>query len=344
MREDYGKMLEYIGNDDQLMTIRDATLRGGFQDGVRMMDISNGGNLSVTVLPDRCLDICQVRYKGKNMNYIAPCGVVAPQYYDAQGDHWLRGFFVGMLTTCGLQHIGAPVVNAAGEEVGLHGRIANTPAENVSYTRSVKDGVPTLTVEGTMREARLFGENLTMHRSIEFSYESDSFVLTDTITNHGFGDRQFLYALHLNYGYPLLEEGTRLIFDPIETIPRTEEAAKYLASWNQVEAPQYPYPERCYFHKMAKDENGISQYTVFNEKRGIGVNVQYDGNGLSEFCQWKMLGKGEYVMGLEPMNDNLDAPKPGEEGCKAPVLKPQESITYVTRISFIDSLNQGTVL
>ena len=334
----YQEKLSYIGDLDQLISLKEAVLTGGFSDGVRMMEVHNGGNLSATVLPDRCMDLYQVRYKGKNLNYLAPCGIVAPAYYDAQGTRWLRNFFVGMLTTCGLQHFGSPRVTEDGEELGLHGRIANTPAENVKYERGVRGENPTLTLEGTMREARIFGENLTLHRKLEFEYETDSIVLTDTVTNHGFGDRQFVYALHLNYGFPLLEEGARLIFDSLETIPREENAARYADTWKQVEAPAYPYPERCYFHKIRQDESGQAQYTIFNEKRGIGVNVQYDGRELPFFCEWKMLGKGEYVMGLEPMNVFLDGPKVGEEGCAAPVLGTGESKTYKVKMNFIDQL------
>ena len=337
MSETYQSRLEHIGDLDQLMSLHEGILTGGFQKGVPVMEISNGGNLSATVLPGRCMDLYQVRYKGKNMNYLAPCGIVAPEYYDAQGTRWLRNFFVGMLTTCGLQHFGNPMVKD-GEELGLHGRIANTPAENVKYERGVKGENPTITLEGTMREARIFGENLTLHRKLEFEYENDSIVMTDTVTNHGFGDRQFVYALHLNYGYPLLEEGTKLIFDSLETIPREENAAKYADTWKQVEAPQYPYPERCYFHKIRREEDGTSQYTIFNEKRGIGVNIQYKGEDLPFFCEWKMLGKGEYVMGLEPMNVFLDGPKVGQEGCAAPILGLGESKVYKVRMNFIDQL------
>lgn len=335
MSDTYQNKLEYVGDLDQLMSLKEGFLAGGFQKGVQVMEINNGGNLAATILPGRCMDLYQIHYKGKNMNYIAPCGIVAPEYYDARGTQWLRNFFVGFLTTCGLQHFGSPkVIN--GEELGLHGRIANAPAENVKYERGVHGENPTITVEGTMREGRIFGENLTLHRKIEFEYEKDSITLTDTVTNHGFGDRQFVYALHLNYGYPLLEEGTELIFDALETVPREENAAKYLDTWKQVEAPQYPYPERCYFHKIKKDENGMSQYTIFNAKREIGVNVQYSGNDLPFFCQWKMLGKGEYVMGLEPMNVFLDGPKVGEPGCEAPVLAAGESKTYKVKLNFID--------
>lgn len=338
MEHTYQEKLAYIGDLDQLISLKESVLSGGFQDGVRVMEVANGGNLSATVLPDRCMDLYQVRYKGKNLNYLAPCGIMAPSFYDARGTQWLRNFFVGMLTTCGLQHFGSPMVSDSGEELGLHGRIANTPAENVRYERGVRGETPTLTLEGTMREARIFGENLTLHRALEFEHETDTIVLRDTVTNHGFGPRQFVYALHLNYGYPLLEEGTKLLLDSEEVTPREANAAKYLDSWQQIEAPAYPYPERCYFHKLRADADGMTGYTLFNEARGIGVNVRYEASQLPFFCEWKMLGKGEYVLGLEPMNVFLDGPKVDQPGCEAPILAPGEAKTYTVRLNFIDKL------
>lgn len=331
------KKLEYIGHPDQLMTVRESVLTDGFADGVKMFEVENGGNLSASVLAGRCMDLYQVRFKGKNMNYLAPCGVKASAYYDPRGTQWLRNFYVGMLTTCGLQHFGNPqVIN--GEEMGLHGRISSTPAENIRYERVIDNARPFIMLEGTMREGRIFGENLTLNRKLFFTYEEDCITIKDTVTNHGYGDRQFVYAYHLNYGYPLLEEGTKLILDSLETTPRDENAAKYADSWQQIEAPDYPYPERCYFHRLRKDAEGMCSYTLFNEKRKIGVRVHYNGDDLPYFCEWKMLGKGEYVLGLEPMNVFLDGPKVMEEGCTAPILGPGESISYQIKIEFIDSL------
>ena len=102
-------LYEYVGDADQLMSVRDARLLNGRQDGVRMIQVDNGGALGCTILPGRAMDCYQMRYKGVNLNYIAPCGIVAPSYYDARGTEWLRSFFVGFLTTCGLQHIGSPM-------------------------------------------------------------------------------------------------------------------------------------------------------------------------------------------------------------------------------------------
>lgn len=330
--------LKYIGDQDQLISYKEGYLSNGADQGVRFMHVQNGSGLSATILPGRCMDIYQVRYKGFNMNYLGPCGIQGPQFYDPHGAFWLRNFFVGQLTTLGLQHYGgAEVID--GEERGQHGRIGNAPAENVHYERFTDtEGNPKLSVEGTMREARIFGENLTLHRKLTFSYEENSILLEDTITNHGFGDRQVLYALHLNYGYPMLEEGMKMYLESEKVEPRTEEAAKYLDTWNQIEKPSYPYPERCYFHTMKKGEDGNTGYAIFNEKRNIGVRVSYLADDFPFFCEWKMLGEGEYVLGLEPMNAFLDGPKLNQEGCAAPILKPQESKVYKVKIDYIDKL------
>jgi hypothetical protein len=331
------KELEYIGNLDQLISLTEGRLQGGAQDGVPFMSVHNGGNLFASVLPGRCMDLYQVRYKGKNINYIAPCGIQSPAYYESEGTLWLRNFFVGQLTTCGLQHFGNPAV-VAGEKRGLHGRISNMAAENVCFERKWKNDRPMLSLEGVMHEGRIFGENLTLHRKLDFVYEEDTICITDTIKNHGFGNRQVLYALHLNYGYPLLEEGTKILLDSEEVIPREQNAAEHLSTWDVIEPPAYPYPERCYFHKLKQDENKMVHYTVFNERRNIGVRVEYNGEDLPFFCEWKMMGKGEYVLGLEPMNVFLDGPKLNEPGCEALMLKPGEEKQYKVRLSYIDKI------
>ena len=68
------------------------------------------------------------------------------------------------------------------------------------------------------------------------------------------------------------------------------------------------------------------------------VKVSYKASDLPEFCQWKMLGKGEYVMGMEPLTAPLDGPKIGQKGCKAPKLKAGKTKTYKVRFEFFDKM------
>lgn len=75
---------------------------------MRAVDVSTAAGLDYTVLPDRCMDIHQVRFQGKNACLLTPTGIVAPAYYDDAGDGLLKSFTGGFLTTCGLENIGRP--------------------------------------------------------------------------------------------------------------------------------------------------------------------------------------------------------------------------------------------
>ena len=92
-------------------------------------------------------------------------GIVAPAYFDVRGSEWLHSFAGGLFTTCGLRQVGQPCVDA-GEELGLHGRIANTPAEDVAISESWEDDDFVLAVSGTMRETKVFNEDLRLTRTI----------------------------------------------------------------------------------------------------------------------------------------------------------------------------------
>lgn len=324
---------EYIGNTDQLITYTE----GKLENGVRVCEVQNGGNLSVTLLPDRCMDLYQVRYKGKNMNYISRAGIKPPAVHSMPDSTFLTNWFVGQMTTVGLQNIGVPKT-AYGEEYGQHGRIDNTPAEEYRHQISYEEGEPVLTLEGTMHEAEIFGPDLELHRTIKFYYDKDEFSVHDVVKNNAFGPRQIVLLYHINFGYPLLQEGTKIMVDTKKITPRTEEAKRYVNSALQIEAPSYPYPERCYFHDLEEDEAGNSHYVIFNDKLKIGAEVTFPHEKLPYFCEWKMLGKGEYVLGMEPMNAFLDGGAAGTPECSGPVLNPGESIDYTLHFRYIDHI------
>ena len=62
----------YVGNLSQLFQVKEYRLSGGRQEGVRAVDISTGSGLELTVLPDRCMDLYQVKFAGKNLCFHTP--------------------------------------------------------------------------------------------------------------------------------------------------------------------------------------------------------------------------------------------------------------------------------
>ena len=321
----------YIGNEDQLMTVLDSKLCQGRQEGVRAIHVENGADLSVTILPDRGMDIFQIRYKGKNMNYIAPCGIVAPEYYNDRGLEWLRSAYFGFLTTLGLQHMGGP----KGEH-GLHGKAANAPAENVTVERGIEKGKPVVTVKGTMREAKCFGESLRLTRELKFFYEENKMEMTDTIENYGFRKTDYVLGYHINWGWPLLCETTKAEVSHTAVKPRNDYAAQFPKSEETVQAPQEPFPERCYIYDTKADKSGNAYYTIKNAKAGIGAKVTFKQKDFPKLLQWQLFSKGEYVMGLEPLVCEMDGPLVGEKGNPCPKLAPGAKKSYKLTFEFTD--------
>ena len=119
----YGRreLERYIGSIAQLGGTRHYQLTEGNAKGTAAIDFNTGSGLCFTVLPDRGLDIPAAVYQGVNLVYHTPNGEANPAFYNPQGSAWLRTFFGGLLTTCGLTYLGPPG-NDGGEELGLHGR------------------------------------------------------------------------------------------------------------------------------------------------------------------------------------------------------------------------------
>ena len=119
-----------VGNLSQLGSLRRYRLEEGSSRGVAAVDFANCSGFDFTILPDRALDISRASYKGASLVYHTISGEAHPSYYDPAGSEWLRNFFGGLLTTCGLTYFGHPGRDGD-EELGLHGRVSNIPARRV---------------------------------------------------------------------------------------------------------------------------------------------------------------------------------------------------------------------
>ncbi len=294
-------LLRYVGDFSQVFGIKEHILSGGKAKGIKAFDVKNGSGLEFTVLADRGLDIAGLSFKGINCSYISKAGFIAPEYYESNGIGFLRSFTAGFLTTCGLRNVGSPC-EENGESFPIHGRISNTPAEEVCANTEWIDGVPVLTVSGSMREARLFGENLILGRHISCKYGENKILLRNTIENSGFKREALMLLFHFNLGYPLLDENSVLVTPTARLTPRDEEAIKGAAISSQSQPPTANYAEQVFYHDLNADSKGNTSVALINQKLEIGVALHYNKNQLFNFTQWKQMGEGDYVMGMEPCN------------------------------------------
>lgn len=315
----------YLGHESQLYGVEELRLVGGKGDGQRLYEVHNGCGLDLTVSPDRNCDITRLRFKGMNLSYMSPCGYVAPAYYDNVGSNWLSSFTAGFLTTCGLQNVGSPNTDE-GEDLPLHGSIANLPAEHSWWT---EEG-DALVIHSVTRDETIFGRKLRLERTIAVSTEKNEFTVTDTITNTGDRVEPFEVLYHMNMGYPLLDEDAIVDIPSAKVKPRDDHAAEDIENWAQMEKPQAGFQERCYYHKFG-DENGHA--SIYQPKLDTKLTIDFDATDLDGFVEWKMMGIRDYVLGLECGNCYPDGRDVMRETGMLKFLEPNESKTYTVTVT-----------
>ena len=299
-----------VGNMDQIAGIRTVQLDDGDERPTRAAIIHTGSGLEVTVLLDRCLDIAAASYNGRAMGWRSTTGDVAPQYFEAEGLRWLRSYFGGLVTTCGLTHVGAPRPESALIGNGLHGRINHTPARNIKITQEWQGNDYVLSISGTMRETVVFGENLTLTRTVSTKLGAKTFTINDVVTNEGFNPTKYMLLYHCNIGWPALDAGSEMISPSKMVAPRDAVAADGKENWFKMDPPIHKYSEKCYYHDMAPGRDGSVTVAMVNDgfKRGdgFGVYLKYNKNELPRFVEWKQMGEQDYVLGFEPCNCGVE--------------------------------------
>ncbi len=317
------KVLEYVGNQAQLGGTRHYILSDGWGRGLRGIDVNSGSGLNYTILPDRGMDISLARYKGINLAYLTCNAETHPAFFEPEGIGWLHTFNAGLLTTCGLTYLGSPV-NDRGEELGLHGRYSTIPARHINDLSQWEGDEYHIKVKGTSEEGFMFGNKLRLERVIETIAGSNSIMLTDRIENFGFAQSPFMILYHMNLGYPLLSEKAELVIDPESTTPRDSTAQAGIGDFRSFDPPRAGFSEQVFIHKMKPGKGSVS---LMNKSLGISLAIDFDTATLPYLAQWKMLGKGEYVLGLEPSNIPLNHRKGLRELNILPMLGPGETVT-----------------
>src|SRR3546814_13331765 len=99
---------EKISNPLQVGGIETAVLDNGAGRGTRIAWVNTGAGLRYKVVIDRGLDIADAQYHADSLAWLSHLGVIAPAARPYRGIEWLQGFGGGLLTTCGIAHIGSP--------------------------------------------------------------------------------------------------------------------------------------------------------------------------------------------------------------------------------------------
>jgi hypothetical protein len=299
-------LMKRMGDPSQLAGTRRYELLEGRAKGVEAIDFRTGTGLFFTVLPGRGMDIAWAEYKGVPIGYISKTGVVSATSYDQEGLGWLRSFFGGLLTTCGLSNVGAPCEDnlpiIGDQSFGLHGRISNTISDNVCVKSEWQGNKFIIETEGRMRESIVHGENLTLTRHIQTNLGSNKLQIHDIVRNDGFQTAPLMILYHFNIGYPLLDTSSEFVIDSSNIVAADDLSKERIGQYDKISEPELGALENLYFHQIEPDSSGFSYAGVVNHELELGMSIRFRPSQLKNLIQWKQMGQGEYVLGIEPGN------------------------------------------
>ncbi len=326
-------LLPRIGDISQIGGLRHYQLLEGRARGVEAIDFRTGGGLAFTVLPGRGMDIAWADYRSTPLTHITKAGILGPQYYEKDGLAWLRTFFGGLLTTCGLANVGWPCQDEADpfgidRARGLHGRISSTPAEEVCLSQDWTGEQMVLWVRGKMRQACFKAEHLTLTREIAATLGGVSFRLHDEVENLSQVRLPLMILYHINFGYPFLDAGSELLNRSSQVEPEGDSARANLGRYAVYEGPRPDYTEEVFHHTLEATADGRCTVALVNPALCLCAYLKFQNRQLPCFAQWKFLQRGDYIAGLEPANCRAEGCERARRNGRLQMIEPGEIRTF----------------
>jgi galactose mutarotase-like enzyme len=295
-----------VGNHTQIGGIETSVLDNGPAKGTRIAWVNTGSGLRYRVIIDRGLDIADAFCNQHSLAWISHGGVTAPKPDANRGLEWLYSFAGGLLTTCGLTHVGGPESDEHGER-GLHGRVSNLPATVESIVQpDLAAGKLQMSITAVVKESRVFGPNLELRRTITSTLGEPTIRIRDVVTNRGNTPAPNMILYHCNFGWPLVDDGTDIICKG-DWAPRGLEMDDAVFNdkrdYKKCARPLESHRaggEGCAFIDVSADKKGMCTVGLHNQKLGLALAMRYKKKQLPWLSNWQHWGPGEYVTALEP--------------------------------------------
>lgn len=330
-----------ISNSAQLGGIELSTLDNEHGHGCRIAWVNTGSGLRFKLVLDRGMDIAEAFFNQHSLTWISHLGVTAPNPTTTCGINWLNSFGGGLLTTSGLTHIGPPEQDEDGER-GLHDRIDNIPANLIAIQQpDLRAEYPEMSITAKVLQSRsVIGPHLELKRTISAKLGQSVFKIRDEVTNLGNMTAPHMLLYHFNFGWPLVDEGTDIIWKG-KWQSRGGEQNDFIFNENN-----YPNLKKCQapikehlgsgesvgFVELEADDMGMCECGLNNKNLGLKVFLRFSQKQLPYLTNWQHFGKNEYVTGVEPGTHPPIGRKAASENGTLIYIQPNETKFYEIEI------------
>ncbi len=323
---------------------RKVTLHGGRQEGVEMLEISNG-LLSLRVCPTRGMGIIDGKFGSHFIGWKSPVReIVHPQYIHLleMGGRGCHYGFNEFLNRCGIEWSGAmgddEIINNMGNKtrifLPLHGKVGWTPACRVVVI--CRDD--TLILQGDIPEQIVFGVNYLLRTNLVLEKGKAQIRIEDTLYNLGDTEGEYEMLYHTNFGPPFLEAGSSFIGTFDKLVPRDVFAERGVQNLATFPGPTPGFIEQVFLLRGKPDNQGFAHQFLVNAKHDLAAMVSYKVDTLPFSILWKRCtgSRDGYVVGFNPCSDLPNPRKIEREGGRVVTIKPDEQVTFMHWIEFFE--------
>jgi hypothetical protein len=349
---DYSRaeLLRRVGHLSQIGGVQLLMAENGPARGVRLLEFRTGTGFTFKVGVERGMDVGYCEYRGASLAWIPPTQLPGPWYFEQQEEFgWLRTALGGFCNSCGMVHIGNPESDSVAhynfparptERYGVHDRMALIPGELLRYGERWEGDRCVLEAEGRVTQAQAYGENLVLTRRYTAFLGESRFLMHDEIENAGYLPTVHMLLYHINVGFPFVDDGSELLA-PFSAVPRVlfgEADPAREEEYSRFIAPQKNWVQQTFEHQLSGDEEGRVPVAIVNPRLGdggLGMYVIYNRHQLPHYIEWRMMGEGQYAVGIEPCTNSFGREEVRRAG-ELIVLQPGERRIYDLEVGILE--------
>ena len=317
------QLLRRVGHISQVGGVQQFSFEDGPARGVRVLEFRTGTGFTFKVAVERGMDVGYCEYQGQSLAWIPPTKLAGPWYFEQQEEFgWLRTALGGFVNTCGMLHIGNPEDADVShfnfparpvERYGVHDRAALIPGQLLSCGERWEGDDCIIEAVGEVVQAQTYAENLRLTRRYTARLGESRYFMHDTIENAGYLRTAHMYLYHINTGFPFVDDGSELIapFSPDQPpdvlfgdVKDLENEYRYFIQ------PTKNWIQQTFQHHMLAEPDGSVPVAIVNPSlnggEGCGLYVVYNQKQMPNYIEWRMMGEGQYAVGIEPCTSGFD--------------------------------------
>lgn len=339
------ELMRRVGHVSQIGGVQLLESADGVSRGVRYLEFRTGTGFQFKVAIERGMDVGYCDYRGKSLAWIPSTMLPGPWYFEQQEQFgWLRTALGGLNNSCGMIHIGNPETAdvthynfpaRVNETYGVHDRMALIPGQLTRYGERWEGDECIIEAEGRVVQAQAYGENLVLTRRYTTKLGESRFFMHDEIENVGFLPSEHMLLYHINIGFPVVDEGSELVA-PVTKPPSIPDGLPIgdANEYSRFIAPQKNWLLQGFELDMAAESDGSVPLGIVNQDN-FGVYVVYNQNQFPQYLEWRMMGEGQYAVGIEPCTNTFGRDIARNLG-QLITLQPGEKRIYDLEVGVLD--------